>query len=87
MNVNLFIITITNKNTLSSTMYLNPPNPGEGGELSFMYSEVDIFNLLPQKDTIYFFPSWVMHKPLPQSKSEIRHCLNWGYNCSKKTYT
>ena len=70
--------------TLTCTIYLNPPNQGEGGELSFLFTENDVFEILPEKDTIYFFPSWVMHKPLPQTSKEVRHCLNWGYNCSKR---
>ena len=65
--------------TLTATTYLNPPRVDEGGGLIFFLHEFKRPIIQPQKDYIYFFPSWVLHKPLPQTRKEPRICLNWGY--------
>ena len=43
------------------------------------YAEREIF---PEKDVIYTFPSWLNHKPLPQTTDTPRYSINWGYNCN-----
>ena len=73
-----------NTGTIASTMYLNPPNKDQGGGLEFMFHGENTTILYPQKDYIYFFPAWALHRPLPQTTNKPRHCLNWGYNCSKR---
>ena len=66
--------------SLTAVTYLNPPKEGEGGEISFYLHENHILNILPQPDLIYFFPSWLLHKPLPQTNNSPRICFNWGYS-------
>ena len=70
--------------SLVATTYLNPPLEGEGGEISFYINENKIINILPQPNLIYFFPGWLLHKPLPQKSTTPRFCFNWGYNGHKK---
>ena len=65
-------------------MYLNPPLPNEGGGLEFYFHDDGREIIYPNKDEIYFFPSWVLHKPLPQTSNKVRYCLNWGYDCSNR---
>lgn len=71
-------------NTLACTLYLDPPNVGEGGGLEFFFHERDRYILHPLKDRVYFFPSWALHRPLPQTTEKVRYCLNWGYNCIQR---
>ena len=70
--------------TISSVMYIDPLEPGEGGELEIWTPPDDPVHWTPQKDYVYFFPSWLLHRPLPQKVDKTRLCLNWGYNCSKR---
>lgn len=67
--------------TMSSTMYIDPLKSDEGGGLQFRIGE-EIINVLPEKDYIYFFPSWLQHRPAPQTVKSPRICMNWGYNCN-----
>ena len=66
--------------TITATTYLDPPEEGEGGELELSYNEQKM-RIQPKKDIIYFFPSWLTHRPLPQTREKPRVCLNWGYDC------
>tara|TARA_R110000803_G_scaffold210430_2_gene282177 strand:+ start:812 stop:1375 length:564 start_codon:yes stop_codon:yes gene_type:complete len=68
--------------SIASTMYLNAPNREDGGELQFFFGEQDEPIIHPIKDTIYFFPGWSLHRPLAHKGKNIRHCINWGYQCS-----
>jgi hypothetical protein len=68
--------------TLSSVMYIDPLDPEEGGGVEFSIPPEDPLELNPKKDYIYFFPSWVSHRPLEQKTKTPRICINWGYNCS-----
>ena len=70
--------------TINSVSYINPTKKEEGGELEIYFNDNDRCILIPQKDHIYFFPSWALHKPLPQTRKEYRVCINWGYNCSNR---
>ena len=72
------------ESSITSTLYLDPTNPDEGGELEFYLREENNPKVFPVKDYIYFFPSWVLHKPLPQTRSTPRFCINWGYECLKR---
>ena len=67
--------------TLSATMYLDPPKEGEGGEIQFYYNEEQQPKFVPAKDIVFFFPSWIMHRPLSQRIPQPRYCINWGYPC------
>ena len=71
--------------TLTAVTYLNPPNTiKEGGGLDLILPPElpQIINV--KKDFIYFFPSWLLHRPVPQTISTPRYSINWGYNCSKR---
>ena len=65
--------------TLTATTYIDPPNEDEGGQLEFFNPPDNNLTISPKKDVIYFFPSWLLHRPLPQTNKEPRICLNWGY--------
>ena len=43
-----------------------------------------MITLSPEPDYIYFFPSWVLHRPLPQNTDKDRICINWGIESSKR---
>jgi len=70
--------------SIASTMYLNAPNKEEGGGLEFFFNEGDKPIIQPRKDVIFFFPAWSLHRPLAHKGEKIRHCINWGYECSKR---
>jgi hypothetical protein len=70
--------------SITATLYLDPPKEEEGGGLELFFHEHEKVIVNPRKDYIYFVPSWVLHRPLPQTTNKIRHCLNWGYECSKR---
>ena len=66
--------------TLVSTLYLDPPNEGEGGEFEIVLPPNDSFKIQPKKDYIYFIPGWLLHRPLPQTTTIPRVCINWVEN-------
>ena len=69
------------QNTLITTTYINPiENPNPGGGIEFIDFSDENTIIYPEKDCIYVFPSWLYHRPLPQTRKEVRICLNWGVN-------
>lgn len=70
------------RNTLAATLYIDPPV--SGGELSIMEHEKNPIAIQPKKDYIYFFPGWLMHKPMPQQDTTYRVCINWTYACNTR---
>lgn len=68
---------------ITATTYLDPTTPQEGGGIQFFLHQTEEIIINPLPDYIYFFPSWIMHKPLPQTSTQNRYCVNWGYECSK----
>ena len=65
-------------------MYIDPPLENEGGEIQFYLEGNNQPKILPQKNCVYFFPSWLMHRPLPQTSPQNRMCLNWSYTSSNR---
>lgn len=63
--------------TLVSTLYLDPPNEGEGGEFEIVLPPRPSVKIQPKKDYIYFIPGWLLHRPLPQTSNVPRVCINW----------
>ena len=82
----------SNKNTyhnhtpsaIAATTYINPPLENEGGELQLYLHEHQQVKLSLEKDCLYFFPGWMMHRPLPQNTTKERICINWSYDSSKR---
>lgn len=70
--------------SITATTYLDPPSLEEGGSLELYLHQNDVVKVFPKKDYIYFFPSWILHRPLPQTRKEPRFCINWGYQCLKR---
>lgn len=70
--------------TLSSVMYIDPLEKDEGGELELWFPPAPAWKFQPEKDYIYFFPSWVLHRPVEQKVDKKRICMNWGYQCNKR---
>jgi len=74
-----------NNHSLVCTFYIDPPNSNEGGELEIWDNEIQKFKSIKiSKDYIYFFPGWLLHRPLPQTSTIPRVCFNWGYRSSLK---
>ena len=77
-----------NSATLNATLYLDPPK--EGGELCFIadYGKENIedtfFKIKPEENKLYVFPSWIMHKPLPQKDKKYRVCINLEWYCKQR---
>tara|TARA_R110000803_G_C11826579_1_gene302689 strand:- start:81 stop:623 length:543 start_codon:yes stop_codon:yes gene_type:complete len=69
--------------TLNAVFYIDPPSPGEGGDLEY-WGNLDFNTLHPEKDVIYFFPAWMIHRPLPQISKIPRIAINWGYRCTQR---
>ena len=66
--------------SITGIFYINPPKKEEGGGL-VIYPECinNPFTIYPEKNKVYFIPSWLMHTPLPQTTPIPRVSLNWGY--------
>lgn len=58
--------------------------PKVGGELEFVNPPKDQFILKPELGKLYFFPYWLLHRPLPQQTNEIRISVNWGVSCKSR---
>lgn len=66
-----------NPGTLAAVFYVDPPE--KGGELVFTDTTNFEFKLKPQRNKLYVFPMWLLHKPLPQEDEDYRICFNWAY--------
>lgn len=63
---------------LVCSTYLNPPS--EGGKFEFIGDDPNnSIRLTPEKDKLYVFPNWLLHRPLPQKDSTTRFCLTYQY--------
>jgi len=78
-----------NSATLNATLYLDPPK--DGGELCFIYPdnlqeniEDTYIKIKPEENKLYVFPSWIMHKPLPQKDKKYRVCINLEWYCKQR---
>jgi len=79
---------------LTASIYLDPPKVG--GEFQFLPSticpesfEEDLLKNTNtvEKDKLYFFPSWWMHRPLPQEDETYRVCLSFNiYSYSRPEF-
>lgn len=58
--------------------------PTEGGEIEFINPPRDRVVLKPELDKVYFFPYWLLHRPLPQKTNETRISVNWGVHCDSR---
>lgn len=72
------------KTCLNATLYLHNLKENEGGEFEMVLPPDKPITIRTKKDKIYFFPNWLLHRPLPQTSSEPRICFNWGYITDKK---
>jgi hypothetical protein len=70
-----------NTSTINATFYIDPPE--NGGELYFSMEDEEC-TIKPQKNKIYLFPYWLHHKPLSQSSSTYRICINLEYKCQSR---
>ena len=68
--------------TITATTYIDPIDKEHGGGLELFLHDTHQHIIHPEPDCIYFFPSWVFHRVLPQSIDIPRLCINWGLNCS-----
>jgi len=66
--------------TVNSVYYIDPPN--NGGELEIHF--FDNICIPIKKDTLYLFPSWMEHRPLPQQDEKIRISINIEYMCRSR---
>ena len=70
--------------SMISTLYINPPKEGNGGELELILPPHPNFKLVPKEDYVYFFPSWLIHRPLEQKINTSRICINFACYYEKK---
>tara|TARA_R110000803_G_scaffold181432_1_gene243821 strand:- start:41 stop:547 length:507 start_codon:yes stop_codon:yes gene_type:complete len=70
--------------TITCTTYINPLEKNEGGGIEFLFHQKQIITITPEPNYIYFFPSWALHRPLPQNIDKNRICINWGIESSKR---
>jgi len=58
--------------------YIDPP--AHGGQIEFLTNIVDnkfdSEKISVEKNKLYFFPSWLYHRPLPQQDDEYRICVS-----------
>jgi hypothetical protein len=62
-----------NTSTINAVSYIDIPSDGGALELEIMG---ETLHLKPDTGKIYFFPYWVVHKPLPQKDKQWRICIN-----------
>lgn len=67
---------------ISSVYYIDPPK-GNDGNIEFLF-QGNKFEVETKKDVIYFFPSWLEHRPLPQKNDVDRVCVNIDYSTNGK---
>jgi len=72
------------QNSLTGLFYIDPPKQDEGGELEIWDLPDAPLKIQPEKDSVYFFPSWLVHRPLPQTSPTTRISINWGYVCDNR---
>ena len=68
--------------TITATTYIDPIDQEHGGGLELFIHEKSRPIIYPEPNHVYFFPAWILHRPLPQSIDTPRLCINWGFNCS-----
>lgn len=73
-----------NTTSLTATFYLHDLKENEGGEIQIAIPPDPPLTIPTQKDKIYLFPNWLLHRPLPQTSKKMRICFNWGYISDKK---
>ena len=70
--------------SLTATLYLDPPQ--KGGEFQFLPSlfhhetydeDLKGYTFKVEENKLYFFPSWWMHRPLPQEDETYRVCISF----------
>lgn len=59
--------------TINAVTYCDVPSEGGALELEILGETIE---LVPEPNKIYFFPYWVVHRPLPQKDKEWRLCIN-----------
>jgi hypothetical protein len=59
--------------TINAVTYIDIPEKGGALELDIMGNVVELY---PDPNKIYFFPYWVVHRPLPQKDKRWRICIN-----------
>ena len=68
----------TTDSSITTTFYLQLPKQGGGFEICTTPGNMEHnkqFDL--QESTLYIFPSWLYHRPMPQQDSEYRICFNY----------
>ena len=69
---------------ITAVTYIDPPKKEDGGGIEFFYHDNMKVTLHPLPNYIYYFPSWLLHRPLPQTTSKPRLCINWCYEGSTR---
>jgi|TARA_R100000479_G_C6374590_1_gene198498 hypothetical protein len=77
---------VHHKSTMISTMYINPPAKGEGGEFMIQIPPHQAQSFQVKKDWVYFIPGWLPHTPSPQISSTPRYCINWAYDSNIRAF-
>ncbi len=67
--------------TVNAVYYINPPKRGGGLNLRHDLIENIIY---PKSNTLYIFPCWLEHRPLPQEDDEWRISVNIEYMCDRR---
>jgi len=70
-----------NTSSINAVTYIDVPNDGGALELDIMGEKT---YLKPTDDRIYFFPYWVVHRPLPQTDEKWRLCINLEFFDEKR---
>lgn len=63
--------------TIVGVTYLNIPKIG--GEIEFLLQDIKV-TLKPEPNSLYLFPGWMFHRPLPQKDEQTRICINLDYH-------
>ena len=67
--------------TINAVYYINPPK--KGGGLNLRHNLIE--NIIhPKPNTLYIFPCWLEHRPLPQEDDEWRISVNIEYMCDRR---
>lgn len=67
--------------TVNAVYYIDPPKRGGGLNLRYQGMEHIVH---PKPNTLYLFPCWMEHRPLPQEDDKWRISVNIEYMCNMR---
>lgn len=68
--------------SITGVIYITPPQQGGGLEVSNPPREP--YPVEAKENVLTLFPAWLLHRPLPQTDTKKRICINYSYSSYKR---